>query len=68
MVQLNTASIVLVISAPIFEGKLAKTYAVRLALVRLWELYAILMCQACWMVRATACNFVHYKSVDHGLF
>ena len=23
-------------------------------MVRLWELYAILMCQACWMVRATA--------------
>ena len=54
MAQLNTASIVSVIQAPIFGGKLAKTYAVRLDLVRLWELYAILMCQACWMVRANA--------------
>ena len=63
MVQLNTASIVSVIEAPIFGGKLAKTYAVRLALVRLWELYAVSMCQACWMVRATAVRVHNVYSI-----
>ena len=58
MTQLNMASRVSDIYAPIFGAKLE--YAVRLVLEHLWELYEILMCQACWMVHATA---VHVHNV-----
>lgn len=54
MAQLNMASRVSDIWAPIFGAKLVKTYTVRLVLEHLWELHEILMCQACWMVHATA--------------
>ena len=37
IVQLNMASIVSDIHVPIFGAKLAKTYAVRLAMEHLWE-------------------------------
>ena len=48
---------------PYLWGEISQDISSRLALVRLWELCAILMCQACWMVRATAVRVHNVYSI-----